>query len=197
VDDDAAVRHSLRWLAESSGWTVQTFDSAESFLKATPAGGPACLVLDLRLPGMSGVELQRVLVARGRALPTVVVSAEQDARLREAARDLGAVALLSKPCRDVDLLNSIEQALARWRPPPATLVAADEIRRRLSRLTPREHEVLDLLLAGKTSREIADALGVMQKTVTLYRSRLNKMLGVRDVDGLKRLLEGLSRQEKP
>ncbi len=197
VDDDEAVRHSLSWLAESAGWTVRAFRSAESFLDSAPPSVPACLLLDVRLPGMDGLELLRVLAARGRAMPTVVLSAESDEHLRETAPHQGAVTFLSKPCDEGDLLRAIERALRQWRRPEAALVEAEEVRRRLSRLTPREREVLNLLLAGKTSREIAAELGVMLKTVTLYRSRLNKMLGVRDVEGLARLLEGLSRQDKP
>lgn len=197
VDDDDAVRRSLRWLAESAGWAVQTFRTAELFLEAVPVGGPACLVLDVRLPGMGGLELQRVLAARGRTLPTIVISAEADAAVRAEALRQGAVAFLGKPVQDTDLLRSIEQVLHRVSAATATLVEADEVRRRLSRLTPREREVLGLLVAGKTAREIATELGVLHKTITLYRSRLHKMLGVRDMEGLTRLLEDLSRQEKP
>lgn len=197
VDDDDAMQRSLRWLAESAGWAVRTFGNAESFLETSPAPGPACLVLDVRLPGMGGLELQRVLAARGRTLPTIVISADADPRAQAEALRQGAVAFLRKPFHDADLLRSIEQALGSARPAGSTLIEADEVRRRLSRLTPREREVLGLLVAGRTSREIADELGVLHKTITLYRSRLHKMLGVRDVEGLTRLLTELSRQDNP
>jgi two-component system response regulator FixJ len=172
VDDDEALRRSLRRLMESVGLAVQTFPTAEDFLACYDPARPGCLVLDIRMPGMSGLALQDKLNREGIRIPVIIVSGHADVEKAVRAMRTGAVDFMKKPYKGKVLLDRIRQALeldAQTR--RAELVRAD-IAARISRLTPREREVMDLLAAGQSPKQIAFALGLSRKTVDVHRGHI-------------------------
>jgi len=187
VDDDEMFRKSLHWLLDSVGLQVATFASAGDFLDAYRAGDPGCLVLDIRMPGMSGLQLQDELAARGLRLPIVFLTAHGDVPIAVAAVKKGAVNFVQKPYSDQRLLDVVQDALQR----DAGMRAADERHRRTARLvaamTPREREVMSAVVAGKTNKTIADELGVAVKTIEAHRARMMDKMGASSVAELVRL----------
>ena len=159
VDDEASVRYTLKSLIESTGLCVQTFGSAEEFLESKVPDSPSCLVLDVRLPGLHGLDLQRELAERGTPIPVVFVTAYGDIEMSVQAMKAGAVEFLTKPFRSRDLLDAVRRAIERDRTARAERAEMSELRRRLDLLTPRERQVMDLVVAGRLNKQIAADLG--------------------------------------
>jgi RNA polymerase sigma factor (sigma-70 family) len=188
VDDDHAVRDSLAMLLELKGFHTRTYASAEELLERVRPEWPGCLVLDLRMTGMSGLELQPELLRRGFTLPIIIVTAHGDIQSARAAFKGGAVDFIEKPVDDEALVAAIRAALdldARDRQASTSRAAIAE---RLGRLTAREREVLELVVAGQHNREIAVQLAISVRTVEVYKARLMEKLQVRRLAELVRLL---------
>lgn len=185
VDDDEAMRDSLRWLLESAGYRVSSYPSAERFLTAYRPDHAACLVLDVRMPGWSGLELQQELNRRGAPLPIIFVTGHGDVPMAVAAVKSGAFHFLEKPFKDERLLELIEQASNLGAPETER-----EQRRcaaaRLATLTQREREVMDLVVQGRKNKQIADELAISVKTVEAHRARAMEKMDVSCVAELVR-----------
>jgi FixJ family two-component response regulator len=189
VDDDAAVGRAIESAGRLLGRPVRAFPSAAAFLAAY-ADDPGCLVLDIRMPGMTGLELQRKLVDDGKAIPVVVVSGHADVRIAVEAMTLGAVTLLEKPFRLDELLAHVRKALEKDAAGRAARAQTADADARLAALTAKEREVLDLIAAGKTNREMADQLGLSVRAVEDRRARLMKKVNAGSVAELVKLLTG-------
>lgn len=172
VDDDEALRDSLVWLLESSGYRVCAYESSESFLDAYQCSMTGCLVLDVRMPGMSGLELFEELRLRHCSLPVIFITGHGDVPMAVSAVKRGAVDFIEKPFGDRDMLGLIEESLEHERGTRLQRQEEAEIVRRLGDLTQREREVLDLIIAGKLNKQVADVLGISIKTVEVHRSRV-------------------------
>jgi FixJ family two-component response regulator len=184
VDDDAAVRDSLTALIESDGLPVETFASAEDFLAAYRPGRPGCLLLDLLMPGMGGLELQRLLAARGIELPIIFLTGHGSVRDSVRALRGGAVDFLEKPPDPGTVLAEVREALARDAAARAEGERRAEVRRRLGRLTGREREVMRRMVAGRSCKEIARDLGISPRTVEIHRARVLAKLEASSVPDL-------------
>ncbi|MBK1702716.1 response regulator transcription factor [Thiococcus pfennigii] len=172
VDDDEAMRTSLKWLIESIGLRVLTFGSAEEFLAAYCPGRPGCLLVDVRMPGMSGLELQARLAKAELCLPVIVITGHGDVAMAVRAMKAGALDFIEKPFNDEALLGAIRRGLDRDATQRRQQLRRTDIAARLEQLTPREHEVMALVTDGKSNKEIAAALGVSAKTVEAHRARV-------------------------
>ena len=196
VDDDPSVRSSLEFLISTVGLRVESFDSAESFLQKKPPERPSCLVLDVRLRGLSGLDFQRELAARNIRTPIVFITGHGDIPMSVHAMKEGAIEFLTKPFRDQDLLDAIRIALERDRRRCDQENELAELRQRFESLTRREQEVISMVVSGMLNKQIAGQLGTAENTVKVHRSRaIEKMRAqsladlVRMVDRLKRRLE--------
>ena len=185
VDDDAAVRESMVMLMASAGLEACGFPSARDFLATHEAGTPGCLVLDLRMPGMSGTELQEELERRGASLPIIFLTAYADVPTAVGAVRAGAVDFLEKPVDGGRLLKRVHDALGIDAQSRARRSEADNARELLDRLTPRESEVLELVVAGHTNKAIAKVLGISRRTVETHRARI---MGKTDAASLPELI---------
>lgn len=172
VDDDRAVRDSLRLLVRSVGWNVQTFGSADEFLAEFDPQAPGCLVLDIRMPGMSGRELHERLNEMGAAPPVIFITGHGDIPMAVEAMRAGATDFITKPFRDQDLLDRIREAIATDTDQRGQQARLSVIHKRLARLTPREREVMDLVVVGKANKVIAMDLEVSERTVEIHRARV-------------------------
>jgi two-component system, LuxR family, response regulator FixJ len=188
VDDDAAVRNSLRLLVKSVGHSAGVFVSAQEFLASYDPQQPGCLVLDVRMPGMSGLELQQQLNVRGAVIPVIFISGHGDIPMAVEAMQNGAFDFLQKPFRDQDLIDRIQRALEKDRENRAALGERARIRERLDSLTPREREVLDLVTSGKANKVMAADLGLSQRTVEIHRARVMEKMGASSVAQLVRMV---------
>ncbi|MBA4191079.1 MAG: DNA-binding response regulator [Planctomycetaceae bacterium] len=188
VDDDEAVRRALTSAGLLLGHPVRGFASAAEFLAAHDPTQPGCLVLDIKMPGMTGLELQRKLADDGIAIPIVMISGHADVRIAVEAMTLGAVTLLEKPFRLDELLGHIRRAIEKDRADRESQTRTADTDARLAALTPKEREVLDMIAAGKTNREMATDLGLSVRAVEDRRARLMKKVGVHSVAELVRLL---------
>jgi RNA polymerase sigma factor (sigma-70 family) len=188
VEDDEAVRTSLRTLLRLKGLASEGFASAEEFLAGWQPGWAGCLVVDLRMPGMSGLELLGRLRELGCDLPAIVITAHGDVANTRSSFRAGAVDFFEKPVDNEALLAAIREALERSAERRRDAREREEIAERLARLTVREREVLDLVAAGRHNREIALALGISPRTVEVYKARLMEKLRVRRVPDLVRLV---------
>lgn len=189
VDDDPSVRASLKFLISTVGLQVESFDSAEAFLNKEPPDGPSCLVLDVRLRGMSGLDLQRELAARNRRAPIVFITGHGDIPMSVRAMKAGAVEFLPKPFRDQDLLDAIRAALHRDRARRDQDKQVSELRQRFHSLTLRQREVTCLVVAGMLNKQIADELGTAENTVKVHRGRAMKKMGANSLADLIRMIE--------
>ena len=191
VDDDASVRRALTRLIKSAGYAVQAFVSARDFLEYWGGSdqNPGCLVLDVRLPGLSGLDLQHELQAANTLLPIIFITGHGDIPMSVKAMKEGAVDFLPKPVNDKDLLRAIEQALARASHEHAERLVLEEIQRRLKSLTPREGEVMTLVVSGLLNKQIAFELGTVEKTVKVHRARVMEKKQVQSLAELVRLTE--------
>jgi FixJ family two-component response regulator len=178
VDDDRAMRDSLRWLLESVGLSVRTYATAAEFLDDHDPAQPGCLVLDVRMPGMSGLDLQTELAQRGAELPTIVVTGHAEVAMAVRAVKAGAIDFIEKPFSDQLLLDRVRQALEIDRQSREIRIRREEARRRLASLSAREREVLSLVAAGKANKEIAAALGLSPKTVEVHRAHVMAKMAV-------------------
>ena len=172
VDDDAAVRDSLRWVIESNGWKVETHPSAEAFLNSYTPNRLGCLILDVRMPGMSGPELQNLLNERQCSLPIIFISAHGTVPTAVRAMQAGAVDFIMKPFNNVALLERIDQCVERARQHADINKQGDSTRERLATLSAREREVLELVVAGKSNKLIATELQISIKTVEAHRAKI-------------------------
>jgi FixJ family two-component response regulator len=188
VDDDAAVRDALKWLIEGEGLLVQTHASAEDFLGALVPEQPGCALVDLRMPGMSGLELQRTLGLRGVALPLVFISAHGDVPLAVTAMRRGAVDFIEKPFGDAALLEAVRRALGTDAQRRGSEEERTVMRTRLATLSAREREVLEAVVAGRANKRIAAELGISIKTVEVHRSRVMDKMGAGSIAELVRLV---------
>jgi two-component system response regulator FixJ len=188
VDDDAAVRDALKLLLRSVGQAVETFGSAQEFLDAYAEDRPGCLVLDIRMPGMSGLELQQKLNERHSIIPIIFITGHGDVPMAVEAMQAGAVDFIQKPFRDQDLIDRINQALEKDSSNRAALGERNDIRRRLETLTPREREVLDLVVHGKANKVIAGDLKLSQRTVEIHRARVMEKMQASSLAHLVRMV---------
>jgi len=191
VDDDRAVRDSLDMLLRSAGIVSEAFESAAAFLAGLRADRIGCLVADIRMPGMSGLELQQELNARKVEIPIVFITGHGDVPMAVNAMKAGAVDFLTKPFRNRDLLDRIEAALGSARAGFRDHEKLRDTRARYATLTPREVEVMGLVVSGLANKVIAMDLGVSQRTVELHRARVMQKMGVRSLAELVRLAESL------
>jgi len=187
VDDDEGVRNSLRFLLKSVGLTARTLASAREFLDSYRPRQPGCMVLDVRMPGMSGLELQQQLNLRGAIIPVIFITGHGDIPMAVEAMQHGAFDFLQKPFRDQDLIDRIQRALERDARSRAALAQHDRIRERFDTLTPREHEVLSLMTRGKPNKVMAAELGVSQRTVEIHRARVMEKTGAASLAQLVRM----------
>jgi FixJ family two-component response regulator len=191
IDDDASFRDSLRTLLASVGLRVDAFGSPAEFLKSALPDGPSCLVLDVRLPGVSGLDFQAQLTAAGIRLPIVFVSGHGDIPMTVKAMKAGALEFLVKPFRDQDLLDAVQRALEMDRLRRAQQDQASELRARFKSLTAREQEVISLVAAGMMNKQIAERLGVSGITVKVHRGNGMRKLGARSLADLMRMTQAL------
>ncbi len=194
IDDDEAVRTSLRLLLKSVGLPVETFASAQEFLDQYDEDRAGCLVLDIRMPGISGLELQQHLNDRNSIMPIVFITGHGDVPMAVEAMQAGAVDFIQKPFRDQDLIDRINRALDKDRDMRSELRERDEIRRRMLQLTPREREVLDLVTQGKANKVIAGDLNVSQRTVEIHRARVMEKMGAGSLAHLVRMVIEANRE---
>ena len=187
VDDDDAVRASLRLLLKSVGLEVQTYGSATEFLGSYNGQQPGCLVLDVRMPGLSGMELQEQLNLQGAIIPVIFVTGHGDVPMAVEAMQHGAFDFLQKPFRDQDLLDRIQRALVRDRENRVQLLQKDLIRTRLASLTPREREVLQLMTRGRPNKFMAADLGLSQRTIEIHRARVMEKMHASSLAQLVRM----------
>jgi RNA polymerase sigma factor (sigma-70 family) len=188
VDDDAAVRDSLKFLLRSVGQLVETYGSGPEFLDAYHEDRPGCLVLDIRMPGMSGLELQQRLNERHSIVPIIFITGHGDVPMAVEAMQAGAVDFIQKPFRDQDLIDRINQALDKDSANRQALSERSEIRKRLETLTPREREVLDLVVHGKANKVIAGDLKLSQRTVEIHRARVMEKMRASSLAHLVRMV---------
>jgi RNA polymerase sigma factor (sigma-70 family) len=172
VDDDQAMRSSLKWLIESMGMHVETFDSAQAFLDAYYPGRAGCLLLDVRMPGMSGLELQSYLARREHRIPVIIITGHGDVAMAVKSMKNGAVDFIEKPFDDEALIVSIRNALQHDEKQRALRAQRADIAARMAELTPREHQVMSMVTDGRSNKEIATTLGVSAKTVEVHRARV-------------------------
>lgn len=181
IDDDEPLRDSIQWLLEAHGYRVVLYDSAERFLADGAATQPGCLLLDVRMPGMSGQQLFDALIERGSRMPVVFITGHGDVPMAVAAVKKGAVDFIEKPFGEQELLRLVAHCLERDAEQREAVAASASIAARLTALTPREREVLDLIVAGKLNKIIADQLAISPKTVEVHRARVMEKMGVRSV----------------
>lgn len=187
VDDDPAMRDSLRWLIESTGLHVETFADAYAFLARIRPDLPGCLVLDVRMPGMSGLDLQTELARRGIGLPTIVLTGHAEVPMAVRAVKAGAIDFIEKPFSDQLLLDRVRQGIEMDHQERDGRARRAEVLRRMGLLTHREREVLDLVVGGKANKEIAAALGLSPKTVEVHRAHVMEKMQASSVAELVRL----------
>ncbi len=172
VDDDPSMRDSLRWLIESVGLNVEPFANADAFLEEFSGDAPGCLVLDVRMPGTSGMELLDMLKGRGVKLPIIMISGHGDVPMAVQALKRGAIDFLEKPFRDQELLEQISRAIEVDEERRSRAASVAGIRGRLEKLTPREREVMELVVDGYANKQVAAKLGLSEKTIEVHRSRV-------------------------
>ena len=189
VDDDPSVRKGLTRLLASAGYTVEAFASAREFLARAPYAGPCCLVLDVRMPGLSGLELQETLAAAGRRMSIVFVTGHVDVPMSVRAMKRGAADLLTKPVDDKVLLAAIQRALAKDVADLGEEARVADVRKRVKLLSPRETEVFALVVTGMLNKQIAAALGISEKTIKVHRARVMEKMRAGSVAELVRLAD--------
>jgi len=198
IDDDTALRESLGRLLRSVGVHSRLFASVPDFLKSDPPGGPTCLVLDVRLPGRSGLDFQRELVAADIRLPIIFITGHGDIPMSVQAMKAGAIEFLTKPFRDQDVLDAIELGLARDCARRESEKALSELRERFEALTPRQRDIMVQVAQGRLSKQIAGDIGVTETTVKVHRSHLMRKMKVHSLPELGRVADKLNLiPEKP
>ena len=189
VDDDESVRNSLGALLSAHGFETVMSPSGQEFLAELRAGETLCAFVDLRMPGLSGIELLNLLIAQGKAIPVVILTAHGDVPLAVEAMKAGAIDFIEKPGSEAQLLSAIEAAGNSLANRPQVKVSAKIVSERIARLTGREKEVLDHLILGMTNKHIADELGISQRTVEIHRSRIREKMEARGLADLIRMMK--------
>ena len=191
VDDDPSVRESTELMLKSVGFHVKTFVSAQEFLKANLQEGPGCLILDVRMPGMSGLDLQEKLVSAKTPLPVIFITGHGTVPMSVRAMKAGAVDFLQKPFEEQDLLDAINRAITQQRERKSKRDEADQLQQHLKALTPREYEVFSLLVTGMSNKEIAHKLGTSERTVKAHRAQIMEKMNAGSLADLVRFAEKL------
>jgi FixJ family two-component response regulator len=191
IDDDAAFRDSVERLLSALGLNTRLFASVANFLKSDPPDGPTCVVLDVRLPGQSGLDLQRELAAANRQLPIVFITGHGDIPMSVQAMKGGAIEFLTKPFRDQDLLDAIQLGLSRDRARRENEKALTALRERFESLSAREREIMIQVARGRLSKQIAGDVGIAEGTVKVHRSHLMRKMGARSLPALGRIADKL------
>jgi len=191
VDDDVELRNSLGRLLRSVGLDAQLFASVSDFLQSDPPHGPTCLVLDVRLPGQSGLDFQRELAAAKRELPIIFITGHADIPMSVQAMKGGAIEFLTKPFRDQDLLDAIQVGLSRDRDRRENDKALAALRERFASLSPREREIMIQVARGRLSKHIAGDIGIAEATVKVHRSRAMRKMNARSLPELGRMTDKL------
>ena len=189
IDDDPSVLRAIGRLIRAAGWNVTTFSSSQEYVTEHNPDVPGCLVLDVTMPGLSGLELQQTLARSGNHVPIIFLTGNGDIPMSVRAMKSGAVDFLSKPCRDEDLLGAIQHAVERDQRLRRERAESKSIDARLATLTPREQEVMFGVVAGDMNKHIASRLGTVEKTIKVHRARVMRKLAVGSVADLVRLVE--------
>jgi FixJ family two-component response regulator len=189
VDDEPAVLKGLSRLMRSAGLAVETFLSSQDFLKQYLPHTPGCLVLDVAMPGLNGLELQKTLAAKGSAMPIIFLTGHGDIPMSVQAMKRGAVDFLTKPVNDTDLLKAVRAAIEKDRGTRQARAEITDIQQRLATLTPREREVLEHVVSGQLNKQTAANLGIGEKTIKVHRARVMEKMKVHSVADLVRLAE--------
>ena len=189
IDDDASMRHALEHVFISVGLETRTYSTAGDFLAAKPADGPGCVVVDVRLPDMNGLDFQTHLTALGISLPVVIMTGYGDIPMSVRAMKHGAVDFLPKPFHDQDMLDAVITAIERDRKRRAIDSSIEGIRQRFGTLSPRERQVMLLVTAGKMNKQVASDLGITEITVKIHRGAAMRKMGARTLADLVRMVE--------
>ena len=189
VDDDASVRKSLSRLISEAGYKVQAYASARDFLAREPAAGPSCVVLDIRMPGATGLDLQKTLRSAVHEIPIIFITGHGDISMSVKAMKDGAVDFLTKPFAGKDLLDAIQRAIAKDTRDLDTQARDDDIRARVKLLTARESQVFALVVTGMLNKQVAAELGIVEKTVKVHRARVMEKMRAGSVAELVRLAD--------
>jgi FixJ family two-component response regulator len=192
IDDDPEFRDSVARLLRTVGLHTREFSSVPDFLKADPPEGPTCLVLDVRMPGRSGLELQRDLAAANRQVPIIFITAHADVPMTVQAMKGGAIEFLTKPFRDQDLLDAVEAGLARDRVRRESERALAALRERFDTLSSRERDIMLHVVAGRLNKQIANDIGIAESTVKVHRTNLMRKMKARSLPELSRMADTLN-----
>ena len=197
VDDDPSIRSSLKFLMSSVGLQVEGFDSADALLKRNLPDAPSCLVLDVRLRGLSGLDFQRQLAARNCHIPIIFITGHADIPMSVRAMKAGAIEFLTKPFRDQDLLDAVRIALEKDRERRKRKKEVSDLKERYNSLTPREQEVISLVVSGMLNKQIADQLATAENTVKVHRSRAMEKMRAQSVAELVKMIDKLDSSVEP
>ena len=189
IDDDASMRRALSYLMVAAGYKVETYPSAEAFLAREIYDGAGCIILDVRMPGLSGMELQERLIRSTCSMPIIFLTGHGEVAMGVQAMKKGAADFLTKPCDDEQLLAAVRNAFENTLHARAHFEEAKEIRRRIELLTPRENEILRYVIAGMLNKQIAAKLGIAEITVKIHRGRIMEKLSAESIADLVRLAE--------
>jgi FixJ family two-component response regulator len=192
IDDDPEFRDSVARLLRTVGLHARQFSSVPDFLKADPPDGPTCLVLDVRMPGRSGLELQRDLAAANRQVPIIFITAHADVSMTVQAMKGGAIEFLTKPFRDQDLLDAVEAGLARDRARRESERALAALKERFDTLSSRERDIMLHVVAGRLNKQIANDIGIAESTVKVHRTHLMRKMKARSLPELSRMADRLN-----
>lgn len=187
VDDDISMREALIGLIEAAGWRVQSFGSAGAFLNHEPAGGPSCLILDMSLPDLNGLELQERLAGERTDMPIIFITGYGDVPMTVRAMKGGAIEFLTKPCCDDQLLEAVSQAIQRSRATINERAVLDDLRSRYEMLSHREREVMALVASGLLNKQVGGELGISEITVKAHRGRVMEKMQARSLADLVRM----------